>query len=255
MNQAHRIVLAVVIASSSTMAVGDTTIVYTGPEASTSTLYIKDGRVRMNPPNQKGSYSVFDSRSDTVTHVSAEQQAYVVVGERAMRARAEQMRQAMQQMQQQMQNMPEQQRGGPSEPPPEPSLRKTGSTETIANIRCEVYETYQGDQKVGEICVAKDVGLSAKDREAMNAMKAHTRKMAELMSSVMGDMPGGGGSAAMDPSDKIGGVPIRVSAVDPRSGELTTMMELVAVKTGTLSPELFKVPAGYKRMEPGQQHR
>lgn len=255
MNQAHRIALAVVIASSSTVAVGDATIEYTGPEASTSTLYIKDGKVRMNPPGQAGSYSVFDSRSDSVTHVSAEQQAYVVVDERAMRARAEQMRQAMQQMRQQMQNMPEQQRGGPSEPPPEPSLRKTGSTETIASIRCEVYETYQGDQKVGEICVAKGVGLGAQDREALNAMKAHTRKMAEVMSSIMGDMPGGGASSAMDPADKIGGVPIRVSAVDPRSGELTTMMELVAVKTGTLSPELFKVPAGYKRVDPAPQRR
>jgi hypothetical protein len=253
MIRVHCIALAVVIASGSTVALGDATVKFTGSEASHSTMYIKDGLVRMAPSDQSASFSVFDSRANTVTHVNADREAYVVVDEAAIRERAERMQQAMEQMRQRMQDMPQQgqapQGGTPSEPPPAPSVRKAGRSETVAGVRCRVYETYQGDNKVGEICVASDLGLSKADGRALSAMKAHMRQMADQMRNMMSSMPGAAAQPA-DPMDEVEGIPVKVAVIDPQTGNLKPMMELTAVETAALSKELFQIPAGYERMDP-----
>ena len=121
-------------------------------------------------------------------------------------------------------------------------LAKTGRTETVAGVTCEVWHgtsTRKGEEKKeGEACVAKGVGFSLYDLMLNNPM---TKRMRGSMQESMGkykDMMSGGKGL------------LKMTSIE--SGKSTVDMEATKIEKKSVDDDAFKPPAGYTGQSMGQ---
>jgi hypothetical protein len=111
-------------------------------------------------------------------------------------------------------------------------VTKTGRTETVAGVRCEVYHatSTRGERNnEGDVCVADGVGFAMLSGLAsMPGVKASSPKDYGEMSKVMG--PGKG----------------IVKATTEKDGKSYVALELVKVDRKSVPASSFEPPAGYK---------
>jgi hypothetical protein len=235
-----------------------------------STLMIKGGDVRMEEREGDGSmvYSLFDRKTRTLTMVIDEERSYAQLTAEGLKAQAHEVRGMQEnflaQMREQMAQMPPEQRQmmeqqmrqmgvDPAmlsgEDPPAPDLssletRATGEQRTIGGFRCQVMEVLLEGEITNELCVADagHVGLSAADFETLKVLFEFMQSLSEIAMSMGGPFAADMGAEMLPAVD---GVPVLVKNLQDG-----TEITLQSVSTDTLSPDLFRIPSGYERVDP-----
>jgi hypothetical protein len=109
---------------------------------------------------------------------------------------------------------------------------KTGRTETVAGVRCEVYHgvsTDKGEKSEGDICVADGVGFGMFSAIASNPMFQQTRnKEFEQFRKILGEGKG------------------VIKATSIENGKSYVSLELIKLDKKSVSSAVFEPPAGYQ---------
>lgn len=120
------------------------------------------------------------------------------------------------------------------------SFAKTGKTEIVAGVPCEVwrgaYTDENGEKDEGEACIATGVGFSLDALTFNNPMIQR-------------------GGAAHDELEQyrqlVGGNKGILKATSLKEGKATTQMEAIKVERKALGDDVFAPPAGYKEIRMG----
>lgn len=219
-----------------------------GGQTSTDTVYIKDGKMRVDS-GREGGFMIFDSNAGTITAVHSSEQSYTVMTEENLRAMGDAVSQAMRQMEQQLAQLPPQQREqvrrmmeqqmgammGGGDRAPETEIVRTGESRNVAGHECEVVRMMAGGQSKGTACVTDfaDLGMPSEDRETILSLVEFSQSLMEQF----GDLVPAHMSAMAS-----NGYPIEY---ETQMGNTRITGRLESVDTDSLSSELFQVPAGY----------
>jgi uncharacterized protein DUF4412 len=122
--------------------------------------------------------------------------------------------------------------------PPERTVKNTGRTETVAGIKCTIWEATVNGKKEEELCAAPAAAMPGGD-EIMKTF----RDIATMLSSFTQSFGGSGDNQPWRDMEKINGVPILTR--DFNDGKVETEMRLTAVRKESVPGASFEVPAGY----------
>lgn len=244
----------------SQIAFSDATVVYeqvSGANKNINTMKIKDGKIRFTPPNQANSYSLYDSKTASLTHVDSSQKKYLSMDEQAIAEQAKKVKQQMDNMREQMKAKinsmpPEQQKQaeqmmnsylpspGSKKIPHEIEQIKTSRTETIAGIQCTIHEAFVSGSKVNEICMTAPelLGLKSEDAQTLMSMQEFMKRMQKVAQSMMGSNV---------PNADLQGVPLHTKLFAP-DGSLKLETRLTSISTDKLSSDTVTLPADYSPM-------
>jgi hypothetical protein len=118
-------------------------------------------------------------------------------------------------------------------------LKKTGRTETVAGIKCTVWEASVGSDKVEELCAAPAGSVTGGD-EMMKTL----RDVGEMLKGFTQSF---GAGSKMDNDwrdmETINGVPILTR--DFSDGKVTSETRLAVARKESIAASQFDVPAGY----------
>lgn len=242
-------------------ALSDATVVYEQSAAgnkTTNTMKIKDGKIRFSPPNQPNNYSLYDSKTGSLTHVDAASKQYISMDEKSIAEQANQAKKQMDQMRERMmakmKDMPPEQkkqveqmmnnhlaRVETSKTPPAIDQKKTSQSQTIAGITCTIYETYVQGIKMSQICMtpADQFGLSAGDAKALMSMQAFMKRMQKVAQEMMGTNL---------PSADLDGIPLHTTLFG-KNGQVQMETKLLSVSTEALSNDTISMPADFTPMQ------
>ena len=122
---------------------------------------------------------------------------------------------------------------------PKRALKKTGRTETVAGIKCTVWEANVGTDKVEELCAAPAGSVTGGD-EMMQTL----REVGEMLK---GFTQAFGSGSKIDNEwrdmETINGVPILTR--DFSGGKVTSETRLAVARKESVAAGQFEVPAGY----------
>lgn len=233
-----------------------------GAGTETMKIYAQAGMVRMDDNSKSARERVsMIFRNQELIVLNHKDQGYMVLDEATMAKIGGQIDTAMQQMQAQLANMPAEQRamveqmmkgqmggmmGGNAEPPPVPSVQKTGSGAWQSGP-CTEYAVLLSGVKTQEICAAALGDIDGAD-EMMRAFRAMAAFLQKIAASMPGPMAASMADNPMGLMDQIQGFPVRTR--DFADGELRSETTLDAVVERDLDETLFDIPDGYKRQDP-----
>jgi hypothetical protein len=171
-------------------------------------------------------------RNEGTIVVDGDGKRFIVLDDRKQQAMVMSERDAkqMNEMAESMGLDPERMRGD------KPTITKTGRSETVGGVRCEVVHivvTRKGEAEEGDACVADGVGFGIFD--ALNAVpiaKGATREL-DAYRSIVG--PGKG----------------LVKATTVRDGRTVTVLELLRFDARDVPASSFEIPAGYETQDIG----
>ncbi len=129
-----------------------------------------------------------------------------------------------------------------SEPLQTTSLQPTKQTKKVAGFSCKMTRLIQGETPMADICLANPATLkiSAKDEATLRALFGLYEKIAAKSLEMTRQL---GLSLPTMAMSELPGIPIEIRDLSrDEKGGLT----LSHVKTATVSPEVMKVPGGYK---------
>jgi len=247
-------------------ALADATVVYeqsSGSQKLTTTMQIKDGKIRFTPPDQSKNYSIYDSASNQLTHVDTTQKQYLTMDEKLIEQQAKQAKQQMDKMRQAMQDrmkdMPAEQRKqveqmmnnhlsrvDKTQQPPKLEQKKTTRTETVSGIQCFVYEAYLKGIKHSELCMtAPDkMAINNDDAQALMKMQKFMKRMQQVAQEMMGS-----NAATAD----LDGIPLHTTLYK-EDGSIALDTRLLSLSTKTFSSEIVTIPDNYSIMQmPGSK--
>jgi hypothetical protein len=172
---------------------------------------------------------IVDNDAKTLMIVDADKQQYMTMTE----ADAQQMQAMMAPM---MDKMKQEQ----SKASGKFSFSKTGKTETVAGVPCEVWRGQHtgadGEKNEGEACVATGVGFALADLTFNNPMLQQHGPMHEQFEQyrqLVGDNKG------------------ILKATSVKNGKTTTELEAIKIERKAVGAETFAPPAGYKEIRMG----
>lgn len=189
----------------------------------------RHGKLRIGTiENGRESGMIMDSIAGTVTFVDGRKQTYTTIS-----------RQMMEQMRGMTRGMRRQADRSNDDERPAGKVTRTGRSETVAGVRCDVW-TYDGmeDGKhvTGEACLAKGVGMLSNGglgfglmgEEGRQAMQERYRDWGEI-----GNLMAQGYGI--------------LKASSMRDGKPAGSIEVTAIERGAPSDAQFQPPAGYKQ--------
>jgi hypothetical protein len=185
--------------------------------------------MRLEGYGSKGSAWIYDGDQKRMVMLdSTKKQAMLITEKDAEQARA--MTQGMRQAR------------GAKDEASKPSLHfsKTGKTETVAGVKCEVWKGYtehEGKKQEGEACLAEGVGFAPFDELTSNPMFASQSNEWRRYRELVG------------PNKGI------VKAVQVVDGKPRTSIEAIKIERKPVSPEAFQPPAGYTVIDMGDMMR
>lgn len=242
--------LAALAAPLALPALADTRIEYVDQDSGeTATEFlIKDGKVRMNDPGEKG-YTLYDHETNTLTFVDHGEQTYTEMDEAAMEEMSRQVNTAMKEMRSQMEQMTPEQRammeqmmGGTMDSGKsmfEMEVERTGNKQKRAGYECEQVFFSVGSMARTELCVIDPdkIDMPAADRRALDGMQEQMRVMADKMTESLGV------NFTFD-FDSLGGLPVYM-----KGEKEPTAQVLEDVSHDKLDASEFDVPEGYREDE------
>jgi hypothetical protein len=115
----------------------------------------------------------------------------------------------------------------------------TGNKDKVGKFSCEVYR-WKGNEAEGEVCIAKDVGVSLAD------FAAHAQKLSEKMKALKLANPQGGGSLAMLDMAKTG-FPVRTKSKVTLGPDQTieSSFEVDEIRAMSVPTDKLSIPKGY----------
>lgn len=259
MNRRALAVAALVLAASAT-AHADTRLSFTTEDGGVSQFSIKGDRIRVE---DKGDdvISLFDATARELIVIEPAGRRYYRMDAERMKQQgrqvSEQMRQMREQMEQQLENLPEEQREMMREQmeqmmqsqmpegqgaPAEVRLER-GGRGSVAGVACERVTVYADGSVAQRLCIA-DAGSLDMSESDMNTLRSVFSMLAEMAAS-FGDAADMDAPAPAQVLDEFGGVPIE--GLDAQGN---VEWRLQSVDRGGLDAAAFRVPAGYKEVDP-----
>lgn len=243
----RKITGVIVLAAFAVPAGADTRLQYVNEKSGDpeTAIIIKDGKVRMNSPEADG-WSIFDSKTKTLTAVNSAEKSYTVLDEETMRQVSGQMSAAMQEMKKQLDEMPPEQRammekmmGGMANAGKkmvETKTDRTGKTLQKGGYQCEQVFMSVGSISRSELCVVdmNKIDIPAGDRNTLDAMQEHMQALSESLSDTFGT------DLKFD-FESMGGMPVYMKQDRERSGEV-----LKEVSHSGIDASLFEIPEGFR---------
>ena len=232
--------------------------------AATSKMWFEGGRMRTEHTAHDGDLEVVIFKNQAMYMVDSKARSYRVMDKTTAEQMGAQVANAKKQMEARMAAMPPEQRkkmeemmakmgkGAPGMLPgapkaPQRTLRNSGRTETVAGIKCTIWEAFEDGKKDQELCSAPASALPGGD----DVVKTF-RDISTMLSSFTESL--GSNRADNQPwhdMDKINGVPILTR--DFEDGKAASEMRLTLVRKESVPGASFEVPAGYKekKLNPG----
>ncbi|GAB4200519.1 MAG: hypothetical protein Tsb002_36670 [Wenzhouxiangellaceae bacterium] len=189
------ILTAALLAAASLTAQADTTLEFQGTgDQNFDRLLISNGLLRMDTGD--GNWLLFDSNAQHMTYVDDSDRSYMVMdqamfdklGNTIDKARAEldaalaQMPPAQrEQMRAMMESTMKGMLGGGEKISVE--LRETGASREVAGVDCRMVETWQGNKRLNQVCLANaaDLKVAAGDARVFSAWAEFTEDMVQQM--------------------------------------------------------------------------
>jgi len=219
-----------------------------------SKIWFEGGRMRTERRGHDGGSQLVVFRNQAMYLLDPQTKTYRVIDKATAERMGSQVAEAKKKMDERMAGMPPEQRakmaammakmgagagGMPGLEKPERTLKNTGRTETVAGIRCTVWDAFEDGRKAQELCAASPGSLPGGDeimktfREISTMMSSLTRSLGSLQN----------GTEPWHDMDKINGVPIltRVFA----NGKAESETRLTVARKESVSGASFDVPAGY----------
>jgi len=221
-------------------------------------IYIKDGKIRFSDSaDHSNEYSIFDSNSNKLMHISPNQKSYIEIDQNTMNQQMNAVKQRMDmmmaQMQEQMKNMPPEQRqmmenmmsqkmNGQMPGMPQAPQRvqvQTGKTDIIAGVKCAIIEIQINKIIQEELCIANEnqFAINSTDKQTIKKMIVFFKQLSKKSGSMMG---------ANSMADQYDGVPIRTREYN-NAGGLITESTLNSINTKPVSSDIVSVPATYTK--------
>jgi HPt (histidine-containing phosphotransfer) domain-containing protein len=197
----------------------------------------------------------FDEGAQTARVMNIDKKTYIELN----RAFMQQMQQQLTQFQEQLKNLPPEQRaileqamrgrGGALGAPAGATAavakyqyKQTG-TDRAGQWSCTKYESYQGPQKVMELCTVdpKDLGVTAADFEV-------AKHLAEFLQGFLPQAANGILVAGSTADQGFSGIPVR--RISFSNGLAETVSEIKEIRHEAIPSSAWEVPAGFKRENP-----
>jgi hypothetical protein len=238
----------------------------TGTGTEPNTVMVSQGKVRMESMTPHGkSVMIFDDSQKHFISLNDQEKKYMLMDQNSIKEQVKMMQKMKKQwqakMQKQMEEMSPEQRQqmeqqmakmgmGPSQskqpPAPKFTITKTDRTENINGVSCTVYESFRGSERMGEACIAslEALKLSKTDYQTLKGMFAFQRNMQKQLATAS-ERPTARND--MGRFDNVEGLAVKVT--DNRGG----IMTLAGISHEALAKELFKIPAGFEKVDPMSQ--
>jgi membrane peptidoglycan carboxypeptidase len=191
--------------------------------------YTKGHKVRLDGFGSQRGAMIVDNDAKVMMMVDPEKKQYMTMTEED----AKQMQAMMGPMMERM----KQQQSKKADAGAKVSFAKTGKTETVAGVPCEVYRgeyvEEDGDKDEGEACVATGVGF------ALDAL---------TFNNPMVQRGGAGYDRMQQFRDLVGGNKGILKAKSFQDGKVKTDMEAIKIERKSPGDDMFTPPAGYKEI-------
>jgi hypothetical protein len=205
------------------------------------TYQVRGGKVRIESTDSGNNTLLYDAASHGITVLDHAKKHYMHIDAETVANLGAAASGAMAEMQKQLANLPPEQREAmeklmPAMPtaPSLPDIKadRTGRSDVVNGMSCEIVEVAVDGKAAGEACVAsKGTGLSDSDEQTLRSMFADLSKLA---SSVLGGNSGTDREFAV-----LGGLPLRWRDNTGRVTETRVDTKVPIDATG------FQIPAGY----------
>jgi hypothetical protein len=212
-------------------------------------MWFEGGRMRTeNGGTGEGAVAIFKDQAMYV--LDPKSKSYRKIDKATIDQMSAKLAEARKQMEAAMAGMPPERRammekmmgqmgGGAGPQAPKRVLKNTGRTETVAGIKCTVWEASVAGQKEEELCAAPPGAVPGGD-EMMKTL----RQVGEMLK---GFTQGFGANSKADNAwrdmDTINGVPILTRDFD--GGKVTNETRLNVARKESVAAAQFEVPAGY----------
>lgn len=221
----------------------------------TSKMWFDGGRMRSERAHddEDGNLTIFKNRAMYTIDTSSK--TYRVIDKATVDKMGAQFAEAKKKMAAQMASMPPEQRammekmmgqmgggapGAAAAPTRTRTLKNTGRTETVAGIKCSVWEAAVNGQKEEELCAAEPGSIPGGD-EAMKTFREIGAMLKGFTESF--GARGKKSTAPWNDLETINGVPILTR--DFEHGKATSETRLMVARKESVPDSAFEVPAGY----------
>ena len=224
----------------------------------TSKMWLDGGRMRTERTEHDGNVEVVIFKNQAMYTLDSKSKSYRVIDKAAADQMGAQVANAKKQMEARMASMPPEQRkkmeemmakmgkGGagamlPGAPKPPPrTLKNSGRTETVAGVKCTIWEAFEGDRKEQELCAAPAGSVPGGD-DVMKTFRDMSAMLSSFTESLGRDRTD---NQPWHDMDKINGVPILTREFD--EGKASSEMRMTVARKESVPGASFEVPAGYK---------
>lgn len=242
-------------------AVADAIIVFEekGPQQSTqNVMLLKDGKVRFSPSDQAQAYSIYNSQNNTMMHIEPLQKQYLEMDQKGIKKQAKQAKQQMDMMRKEMEKrlekLPPEQRkqaeqmmgihlASKEDKKNQPKVKqlKTSRTDTIAGIKCDVYESTVNEKKLSESCITTidQLGLDKQDLKSLEKMQEFMKEMQQTVTDITGNA---------DMSSEIEGLPLH-SKLFAQDGSTALETRLITISKEAVAAKYLAVPEGFNPVQ------
>jgi hypothetical protein len=183
----------------------------------------------------KGGAAILDGDAKSMTMIMPEEKKYMTITQED----AQRMAAMMKPMQDKMKQMHSQKAADAEEDKAKVDFAKTGRTETVAGVRCEVWHgttVRRGKTQEGDACLADGVGFSFFDMMAANPMMQGKAMGSEFEQY----------RKAVGPGKGI----LKITTI--KDGKPLVELEATKIDRRHVSDDEFKAPAGYTEVKMGQ---
>jgi hypothetical protein len=215
-----------------------------------SKMWFDGGKMRSESGGKSGTSAIYKNRAMYI--LDAKSKSYRIIDKAMLDQMAAKLGDARKKMEASMANMPPERRAmvekmmgqmgdaGTGAAAPKRVLKNTGRSETIAGIKCAVWEASAGGKKEEELCAAAPGSIPGGD-EMMKTLKEVGQMFQGFSESFNA---GNRADNAWRDLDTIKGVPILSREFDD-AGKVTSENRLSSARKESIPAGQFEVPAGY----------
>lgn len=221
------------------------------PGTETATMYLGKDRMRTETKGGGGDH-VFIFRGDRELFwmVDTKKRSYVEISREDLKKLKAMMDKAMKKYEEQMKNLPPEQRQMVEsmmkdkipQKPPQTRYKKVDSGIPVGRWTCDLYDGYQGQEKIEEVWTAEagQFDLHPEELQVFDEVRGFMEEFSKqpLPFFRIGKEQEGKGS-------DFSGVPVRM--ISYSEGKKQERMELLDVQRKDVDPSLFELPEGLKR--------
>jgi hypothetical protein len=228
----------------------------TTEKPSVSKMWFDGGRMRTERTEADGANQIVVFKNQAMYMLEPKSKSYRVIDKATAERMGSQVADAKKKMEERMAAMPPEQRqkmqemmakmgaqggamaGLAGTKPPERSVKNSGRTETVAGIKCTIWEATVEGKKEEELCAASPSAVPGGD-EIMKTF----REISTMLKSFTESFGAAGDDQPWHDMEKINGVPILTREFS--DGKAQSEMRLTAVRKESVAGASFEVPAGY----------